>query len=87
MNAAIHRRFVDTPLDEVEAQFERTDDELFRLIDTRFDLQLFEKGTYLFTGTTDLAAYFTSVTGGNYRSAYKYINLWWRANKDRATPG
>jgi hypothetical protein len=87
LNAAIHRRFVDTPLDEAEAQFKRTNDELFRLIDTCSDVELFEKGTYSFTGTTDLAAYSTSATGGNYRSAYKYINRWWRANKHRITPG
>ena len=81
LNAEIHARFVDTPLDEANARFTQTNDKLFRLIDACTDEELFEKRFYSFTGTTDLAAYFTSATGGNYRSAYKHINRWWRANK------
>ena len=81
LNAEIHTRFVDTPLSEAEARFTRTNDMLFRLIAACTDEELFEKRFYSFTGTTDLAAYFTSATGGNYRSAYKHISRWWRANK------
>ena len=55
--------------------------ELSRLIGACTEAELFEKRSYPFTGTTDLAAYFTSATGGNYRSAYRHINRWWRANK------
>ena len=81
LNAEIHSRFFDTPLDEADAQFTRTNDELSRLIGACTDAELLQKHYYPFTGTTDLAAYFTSATGGNYRSAYRHINRWWRANK------
>jgi len=87
LNAEIHTRFADTPLDEAEASFTRTNDELFELIGACTEVELFEKRFYSFTGTTDLAAYFTSATGGNYRSAYKHINRWWRANKDGVAAG
>ena len=87
LNAEIHTRFVDTPLDEAEARFTRTNDELFALINGCTEDELFEKHFYSFTGTTDLAAYFTSATGGNYRSAYKHINRWWRANKNTLAGG
>jgi hypothetical protein len=87
LNAVIHAQFADTPLAEAEASFTRTNDELFELIGACTEAELFEKRFYSFTGTTDLAEYFTSATGANYRSAYKNINRWWRANKDGAAAG
>jgi hypothetical protein len=87
LNAAIHRRFADAPLDEAENQFSCTNAEVFELIDSCTEAELFEKRYYSFTGSTDLAAYFTSATGGNYRSAYRHINRWWRANRDRVSAG
>lgn len=87
LNTEIHTRFADTRLDEAESRFTRTNDELFVLINGCTEDELFEERFYSFTGTTDLAAYFTSATGGNYRSAYKHINRWWRANKDTLADG
>ena len=85
LNAEIHARFADTPLEEATTQFATTSDGLFRLIETCTEDELFERRFYSFTGTTTLAAYFTSATGGNYRSAYRHINRWWRATKDTFT--
>lgn len=87
LNAEIHRRFAETPLNEAEVEFSRTNAEVFELIDSCTEAELFEKRYYSFTGSTDLAAYFTSATGGNYRSAYKHINRWWRANRDSLSGG
>ena len=87
LNAEIHTRFAGTRLDEAESRFTRTNDELFALINGCSEDELFEKRFYSFTGTTDLAAHFTSATGGNYRSAYKHINRWWRANRSTLAGG
>ena len=54
-------------------------DELFVTISGCTDDELFTKHHYAFTGSSDLATYFTSATGGHYRSAYKHINRWWRS--------
>ena len=85
LNAEIHARFADTPLEKATTQFATTSEELIRLIETCTEDELFEQRFYSFTGTTTLAAYFTSATGGNYRSAYRHINRWWRANQDTFT--
>lgn len=69
LNADIHERFAGIPLDEVQAAFEVVNDELFATISQCSDEELFTKKYYSFTGTSDLATYFTSATGGHYRSA------------------
>ena len=78
LNAEIHRRFADTSLPEVERSFTEVHDELLRVMAGCSDDELFTKHHYAFTGSSDLATYFTSATGGHYRSAYKHINRWWR---------
>lgn len=82
LNAQIHERFADIPLDEAQREFDSVNDELITLIDGCTEEELFTKRYYDFTGTSDLATYLTSATGGHYRSAYKHINRWWRANKE-----
>ena len=81
LNAEIYDRYVDASLHDLESEFRSVHDELFVVIADCSDAELFEKHFYDFTGTSDLATYFTSATGGHYRSAYKHINRWWRANK------
>jgi len=81
LNAEIHGRFAGVPLGTAEQEFTTVSNELARVIEQCSDAELFTKRFYDFTGSSDLATYFTSATGGNYRSAYKHINRWWRANK------
>ena len=81
LNAEIHERFADVPLEEAEQSFGSVHDELFSVMDGCTEEELFTKRYYDFTGSSDLATYFTSATGGHYRSAYKHINRWWRANR------
>jgi hypothetical protein len=81
LNAEIHDRFADAALADVERDFASVHNELFGVMEACSDDELFTKRYYSFTGTSDLATYFTSATGGHYRSAYKHINRWWRANR------
>jgi len=81
LNAEIHDRFSDARLADVERDFASVHDELFEVMEACSDDELFTKRYYSFTGTSDLATYFTSATGGHYRSAYRHINKWWRASR------
>lgn len=81
LNAEIHARFADTPLDEAESQFRLVHDQLRDMIAGCTEDELFTKRYYPFTGSSDLATYFTSATGGHDRSAYTHINRWWRTAK------
>lgn len=81
LNAQIHDQFADITLDDAEGSFTEVHDELLTVIGACSEDELFTKKYYSFTGTSDLATYFTSATGGHYRSAYKHINRWWRANR------
>lgn len=81
LNGEIHDRFADIRLDEAERSFTEVHDELLAVMGACSEDELFTKKYYAFTGTSDLATYFTSATGGHYRSAYKHINRWWRANR------
>lgn len=82
LNAEIHERFADISPTDARAQFAEVHDALRRLIASCTDDELFTKHHYDFTGSSDLATYFVSATGGHYRSAYKHIDRWWRANRD-----
>ena len=82
LNAEIHERFADIDPTDARTQFVEVHDELRALMASCTDEELFTKHHYGFTGTSDLATYFVSATGGHYRSAYKHINRWWRANRE-----
>ena len=83
LNAEIHDRFADISLLDAHAEFGSVNRTLFELIDGCSEEELFSQGVYSFTGKSDLATYFSSSTGGNYRSAFKHINKWWRAEQRR----
>ena len=63
------------PEDEQEAQrlLEQTHDEMIQLADSFSEEELFTKGYYKCTYTTDMAAYFTSVTTSPYKQALKML--------------
>ncbi len=81
LNAEIHDRFAGADLAEIERDFANVHDDLRDVMAACTEDELFTKQYYAFTGTSDLATYFTSAAGGHYRSAYKHINRWWRADR------
>ena len=78
LNADIYEQFKNTPLNEIVEQYNQVHDELYKLIESTTDKELFTKEFYDFTGTSDLAAYFNSSTAAHYRSAAKHIRKWWK---------
>ncbi len=81
LNAGILGRFAEAPLGEVESQFASVHDALLELMEGCTEEELLETGAYAFTGSSDLATYLSSATGGHYRSARKHIGKWWRARQ------
>lgn len=79
LNAAIHERFADTPLDEVEEQFTAVHDDLYGMIEEMSEKELFTKQYYAFTGSSDLVTYLNSATASHYRSARRHIAKWWKS--------
>ena len=78
LNADIHERFKNTPLAEVEADFNEVHDKLYTLISNMSEDELLQKKYYDFTGTSDLATYVNSATASHYRSARRHIQKWWK---------
>lgn len=83
LNADIHDRYADIALDDATVAFDSVNTRLFGLIDGCSEDELFSKGVYAFTGKSDLATYFSSSTGGHYRSAFKHIGKWWKVEQDK----
>lgn len=81
LNAEIHERFAETPLNEVEAEFARVHDELYHLIEGLSEEELFTKKRFTFTGSSDLVTYLNSATASHYRSARRHIARWWKARQ------
>ncbi len=79
LNQAIHERFTAASLSEIEGAFAEVHDHLFKLVEGMKEDELFDKGHYGFTGTSDLATYVNSATASHYRSARRHIQKWWRA--------
>lgn len=75
LNAVIYDEYKDVPLATIERNFTRVHNQLFTLAETATEKELFEK----FINNHGLAAYLNSCTAAHYRSAYKYINKWWKA--------
>ena len=78
LNADIQARFKDVPLKTIEADFASVHDELYKLIESMTDEELFTKKFYSFTGVSDLATYVNSSTASHYRSARRHIQKWWK---------
>lgn len=81
LNAQIQRRFADVPLEQVESDFADVHDHLYSVVAAMDDDELFSARRYPFTGSTTLAAYVTSASAAHYRSAYKLIRRWWKAQQ------
>ena len=78
LNAAIYKKYQRTSLVQIEKEFKKTHDALYKLIKQLPEKELFTKKYYDFTGTSDLAVYLNSATASHYRSARRYIQKWWK---------
>lgn len=74
LNAVIIEQYKDEKLEKIERDFKRVHNQLYKLAETATEKELFEK----FINNHGLAAYLNSCTAAHYRSAYKYINNWWK---------
>lgn len=79
LNAEIYQQFKDTSLDDIVRNYQAVHDELFELVQTLSQEELFTKTLYPFTRSSDLASYFNSATVAHYKSAAKHIRKWWKA--------
>ncbi len=76
LNAQIQKTYVRASLKKMEAYFAESHDELFELASSMTNAELYDKGVYSFTKSTNLAAYINSATAAHYRSAAKHIRKW-----------
>ena len=76
LNASIQKKYEKASLAKVEAYFKKTHDDLFDLVSKLSEKELYEKGVFSFTKSTNLAAYVNSATAAHYRSAAKHIRKW-----------
>jgi len=74
LNAVIFEKYKDTSLKTIERNFKKVHDELYKLAETVPESVLLTP----FINSTDLASYINSASAAHYRSAYKYINKWWK---------
>lgn len=74
LNAEIYEKYKDTSLKTIERNFKKTHDELYTLAKTVPESFLLQP----FINSTDFASYINSASAAHYRSAYKYINKWWK---------
>jgi len=81
LNADIHKRFAKTPLKTIEKDFKEVHDNLYKMIQGMKEREILEKNVYGFTGSSSLAIYLSSATASHYRSAYRHINKWWKAQQ------
>lgn len=83
LNASIARRYRRMSLKRVEKMFDEVHDELFELVSSMSNRELYNKGVYAFTKSSNLATYVNSATAAHYRSAGKHIRKWWKAQQAR----
>lgn len=76
LNAKIQKKYARWSLQKVETYFTETHDALFELVSGMSQEELYEKGVFSFTKSTNLAAYINSSTAAHYRSAAKHIRKW-----------
>ncbi len=81
LNASIQKRYSRVSLKKVEDMFTQVHDELFELVSGMSNKELYDKGVYSFTKSSNLAAYVNSSTAAHYRSAAKHIRKWWKSQQ------
>ena len=64
-----------TSLEDAKKMFEKSHADVLKLVDRFTDQELFEKGFYDWTGTTNLGSYFISVMPSHYDWAMKKLKV------------
>lgn len=75
MDKMIVEKYQGTSLEEAEHLLEGTHCEMLQLAESFTDEELFTKGYFKCTYTTDMSAYFVSVTSSPYGQAVKLLNM------------
>ena len=73
MDKMLVEKHQNTPLEEAKRLLQETHEEMLRLAESFIEEELFTKGYYKNTYTTDMAAYFVSVTSSPYGQAVKLL--------------
>ena len=73
MDKMLVEKHQNTPLEEAKRMLQETHEEMLRLAESFAEEELFTKGYYKNTYTTDMAAYFVSVTSSPYGQAVKLL--------------
>ncbi len=73
MDKMLVEKHQNTPLEEAKRLLHETHEEMLRLAESFTEEELFTKGYYKNTYTTDMAAYFVSVTSSPYGQAMKLL--------------
>jgi hypothetical protein len=73
LNVKIWEKYNQVPLEEVRIFFEKSFADVYALILTRTNDELFERKRYQWTGSTSLGAYLVSCTSSHYDWAIKKI--------------
>ena len=73
MDKMLVEKHQNTSFQEAQRLLEQTHDEMIQLADSFSEEELFTKGHYKCTYTTDMAAYFSSVTTSPYKQALKML--------------
>ena len=73
MDKMLVEKHQNTPLDEAKQLLQQTHEEMLDLADSFTEEELFTKGFYKNTYTTNMAAYFMSVTTSPYGQAVKLL--------------
>ena len=73
MDKMLVEKHQKTPLNEAQRLLNETHNEMIHLADSFSEEELFTKGYYKCTYTTDMAAYFNSVTTSPYKQALKML--------------
>lgn len=76
LNASIQKKYGRVSLKKVEKYFTETHDALYELVSKMSEKDLYSKGVFSFTKSTNFAAYINSASAAHYRSAAKHIRKW-----------
>jgi len=75
LNMEIWKKYQDVPLPSAKDMLRKSHEEIMGIVESHTNDELFSKGFYKWTKTTNLGAYFISCTSSHYDWAIKKIKL------------
>jgi len=75
LNMEIWKKYQDVPLPSAKEMLKKSHEEILGIVESHTNDELFSKGVYKWTKTTNLGAYFISSTSSHYDWAIKKIKL------------